>query len=114
MTEREALLEKQLSESRLENKLLRDKVDALVRMLYGSKSEKLDPGQLMLLEGLESKKSEAPDLVDKPDREPVIGHVFVASQKGHVFPSTCRLKKMSLSLNSFKPLQSYGATSAKK
>ena len=29
-------------------------------MLYGKKSEKLDPDQLMLLEGLKSKKAEAP------------------------------------------------------
>lgn len=67
MTEREAALEKELSESRLENKLLRDKVDALVRLLYGSKSEKLDPDQLMLLEGLESKKAEALDQATEPD-----------------------------------------------
>lgn len=60
MNEREAALEKELSASRLENKLLREKVDALVRMIYGKKSEKLDPGQLMLLEGQESKKAEAP------------------------------------------------------
>ena len=67
MTEREAALKKELSESRLEVKLLQGKVDALVRLLYGSKSEKLDPDQLMLLEGLESKKAEAPDQVDEPD-----------------------------------------------
>jgi len=67
MTEREAALEKELSESRLQNKLLREKVDALVRLIYGSKSEKLDPDQLMLLEGLDSKKAEAPDQADKPD-----------------------------------------------
>jgi transposase len=60
MNEREAALEKELSASRLENKLLREKVDALIRLLYGRKSEKLDPGQLMLLEVLESKKAEAP------------------------------------------------------
>jgi len=63
MNERESALEKELSASRLEVKLLREKVDALVRLLYGKKSEKLDPDQLMLLqsmEGLESKKVEAP------------------------------------------------------
>ena len=31
-----------------ENKLLRDKVDMLVRRVFGSSSEKLDPGQLLL------------------------------------------------------------------
>lgn len=80
MNEREAALEKELSASRLENKLLREKVDALARMLYGKKSEKLDPGQLMLLEELESKKAEAPDCAEadagakttpvKPRRKP--------------------------------------------
>jgi hypothetical protein len=57
MSEREAALEAELNASRLEVKLLREKVDTLVRMIYGKKSEKLDPGQLMLLEELESKKS---------------------------------------------------------
>jgi len=33
---------------RAENKLLRDKVDLLVRRVFGSSSEKLDPGQLLL------------------------------------------------------------------
>ena len=60
MTEREARLEAELKASQLEIKLLKEKVDALVRMLYGKKSEKIDPNQLMLLEGLESKKDDAP------------------------------------------------------
>jgi transposase len=77
MTEGEILLQsqleksnKQLQESRLENKLLREKVDALVRMIYGPKSEKLganDPNQLTLLDQeqmeaeAEAKKPIAPD-----------------------------------------------------
>ncbi len=60
MTEREKRLEAELKASQLEVKLLREKVDALVRMLYGKKSEKIDPNQLLLLEGFESKKDEAP------------------------------------------------------
>jgi len=69
MTEREAALEAELKASRIEVDLLRQKVDALVRMLYGSKSEKLDPKQLMLLEELESKKAEAP----APETDPKAG-----------------------------------------
>ena len=60
MTERETMLEAELKASRLEVKLLKGKVDALVRMLYGTKSEKFDPNQLKFLEGFESKKEEAP------------------------------------------------------
>ncbi len=69
MNEREAALEAELSASRLEVKLLREKVDLLLRQIYGSKSEKLDPNQLMLLqsmEGSDSKKAEAP-APDNPD-----------------------------------------------
>lgn len=61
MTEREMRLEAELKASQLEVKLLREKVDALIRMIYGKKSEKIDSNQLtLLLEGLESKKDEAP------------------------------------------------------
>ena len=49
MTEREQMLEAELKASRLEVKLLKGKVDALVRKLYGKKSEKIDPNQLMFL-----------------------------------------------------------------
>ena len=60
MTEREEALEAELKASRMEVDLLKQKVDALVRMLYGPKSEKFDPNQLMLLEESESKKNEDP------------------------------------------------------
>ncbi len=40
-----------LEELTRENALLRQKVDALVRRLFGAKSERLDPGQLLLLLG---------------------------------------------------------------
>ena len=60
MTERETMLEAELKASRLEVKLLKGKVDALIRMLYGSKSEKFDPNQLTFLEGCEPKKDAAP------------------------------------------------------
>lgn len=56
MTEREKILEKELKEARLEIQLLKEKVDALVRLLYASKSEKLDPNQLTVITGSGSKK----------------------------------------------------------
>jgi transposase len=56
MTPREAELTKQLeqcqaalAESRRENELLRQKVELLVRRVFGASSEKLDPAQLQLL-----------------------------------------------------------------
>ena len=66
MSKREAVLQSELEASRLEVKLLREKIDALLRRLYGSKSERLDPDQLMLLEGIDSKKAEAP-ATDEPE-----------------------------------------------
>lgn len=60
MTPLEAQLTKEVEALRLENKLLREKIDGLVRRLFGASSEKLDPGQLqLLLEGFEEKKAEA-------------------------------------------------------
>src|SRR3569833_272052 len=56
MTAREAELTQQLEQAlqvigalQRENQLLRQKVDSLVRRVFGSSSEKLDPGQLQLL-----------------------------------------------------------------
>ena len=69
MTEREAALEAELKAARIEVKLLKGKVDALARMIFGQKSEKLDPNQLMLLQGAESKKDDAP----APDDESASG-----------------------------------------
>ncbi len=69
MTEREVHLEAELKAARLEVKLLKGKVDALVRMIYGKKSEKIDPNQLMLLEGIESKKDEAPTSEESTEAE---------------------------------------------
>ncbi|MDC0302762.1 hypothetical protein OAL23_01195 [bacterium] len=43
------------------NRLLEQKIDALIKILYGVKSEKIDPAQLqLLLDGLEQKKPQAP------------------------------------------------------
>jgi transposase len=54
-----ARLEEELKECKLENSLLRQKLDALVRRCFGKKSEELDRAQLeLLLSGLE--RSEVP------------------------------------------------------
>lgn len=56
MTPREAELSRQLEQCQValalslqENKLLREKIDLLIRRVFGSSSEKLDPAQLQLL-----------------------------------------------------------------
>jgi transposase len=56
MTPREAELLSELAQNQedlrrlvLENKLLREKIDALLRKLFGASSEKIDPGQLLLI-----------------------------------------------------------------
>ena len=65
-TELEQLLNRALEQIRRleqENKLLRDKLDQIIRRMWGAKSEKLDEAQmLLLLQGLdqEPKKPESP------------------------------------------------------
>ena len=49
MTEREQQLHDENAQLRRENELLRQKVDALIRRLFASKSEALNPDQLQLL-----------------------------------------------------------------
>jgi hypothetical protein len=46
-----------------ENALLREKIDLLVRRLFGAKSEKLDPAQLLLLiQGLDEPGTERSEI----------------------------------------------------
>ena len=57
-----------------ENALLRQKVDLLVRQLFGAKSERLDPAQLLLLlQGLDEPPPKAPEPVvaEEPRRSTV-------------------------------------------
>ena len=55
LSEQNALLQQRLDLAEQENRLLRQRVDQLVRQIFGSKSEKLDPAQLeLLLEGLDA------------------------------------------------------------
>jgi len=63
---------------RAENKALRERVDYLIRQLFGRKSEKLNPNQLMLLLGLDEEGS-AP--VEQPNEEPVVEQVMVPKKK---------------------------------
>src|SRR5258708_39205411 len=54
----------QLSELRTENKLLREKIEALVRKLYDASSEQLDRAQLLLmLQGLAAPPGKEPEPV---------------------------------------------------
>ena len=60
MTPLEARLTKENEALHQENKLLREKIDLLVRRVFGASSEKMDTDQLLLaLEGAEAKKPEA-------------------------------------------------------
>ena len=91
MTEREAALEAELKASRIEVKLLKEKVDALARMVFGQKSEKLDPNQLMLLKGAESKKTTLPPRTMIRSRErPNLSANAVPTHPAHECPITCQ------------------------
>ena len=48
-TAENARVSDELAELRTENKLLREKIDLLVKRIFGAKSEQLDERQLMLL-----------------------------------------------------------------
>lgn len=63
----------QLAEARRENALLREKIEALIRRLFGAKSEQLDPAQLLLLlQGLdEPGKAPEPVAAEAPRRSKV-------------------------------------------
>ena len=72
MTEN-ARLSEENSQIRLENKLLREKIDALLRKFFGASSEKIDPEQLLLMfQGLAGpKKAPEPVEAEAPRRSPV-------------------------------------------
>ena len=61
LREQNALLKEALEQSRQENKLLREKFDALLRRVFGRKSEQLDQAQLeLLLSGLTDQVIDVP------------------------------------------------------
>ena len=65
-----AQLREALQQSQLENKLLREKLDAVLRKLFGASSEKVDPTQLLLLlQGLDGPgKAPEPVAAEAPRR----------------------------------------------
>lgn len=58
MTQREAELEDIIRLQAQEIRLLKEKVQALIKLTFGQKSEKLDPNQLQLLLGMETESRE--------------------------------------------------------
>jgi transposase len=77
VTAREAELTEQLTQSQealaaavRENQLLRQKVDLLIRRVFGSSSEKLDVGQLQLLQLAEAASTPEPASPSEPIRTP--------------------------------------------
>lgn len=76
MTQREQELSRQLEQcqqelaaARRENELLRQKIDLLVRRVFGSSSERLDPTQLELLLKMRSTEPQEPLSTPDPDRQ---------------------------------------------
>lgn len=64
--QREQHLLAEIDRLRAENELLRQRIDQVLRQLFGSKSEALDPAQLDLFASEAAKKAEAADGVDAP------------------------------------------------
>src|SRR5687768_9967106 len=67
-----AVRDERLAALAKENELLRQKIDLLVRKLFGAKSEQLDPAQLLLLlQGLDAPgKAPEPVVAEAPRRSP--------------------------------------------
>jgi len=94
LTKQNAELAEQNRELAEVNRVLTQKVQFLLKRLFGSKSEKLDRNQLELLLGaLESAK---PDPNDPPPSAPPHAHAVDVSTK-RVCPRTYRPKRSSLS-----------------
>ncbi len=96
MSELEEQLLKENAHLKQEIRLLREKVQALIKLSFGTKSEKLDPNQLQLLLGMESESGEPeaspPEKVEEavkprksnkprrpriPDHLPVEEHILI-------------------------------------
>ena len=60
LTEENAALRAQVKAQQIEVKLLKEKIDLLVRRIFGAKSEQLDDAQLMLLQGDDEEKKPQP------------------------------------------------------
>ena len=71
-TPREAQLNAEVESLRTENKLLREKVDLLLRRLDGPSSEQLDPAQLLLMmQGRDAGKADEPVGAEAPWRSTI-------------------------------------------
>lgn len=69
LTEENAALRAENKAQQIEIKLLREKVDLLIRRIFGKSSEHLDDGQLMLLlQGGDDGAKKRPGLQRKPGR----------------------------------------------
>jgi len=69
LSEQVAVLQEALEQSRQENRILRQKLDALARRFFGKKSEQLNAAQLeLLLSGLSEGPEETPAEEDPPVR----------------------------------------------
>jgi transposase len=58
----------EVTELRLENQFLREKIDSLARRIFGTKSEALDSAQLLLLLAGQDPKAEEPVEAAEPQR----------------------------------------------
>ena len=63
-------IEKELELLRKENALLRQKLEDLIKKVWGSSSEKVDIGQLLLFEDTEAKKSEGDEQLQEEESSP--------------------------------------------
>ena len=62
LSQQVAVLQEALEQSRQENRILRQKLDALARRFFGKKSEQLNAAQLeLLLSGLSEEAEESPE-----------------------------------------------------
>lgn len=92
MTDTESELRKQVRLLQEENRLLRERMDLLIKRMWGSKSEKIDPSQLLL--GIESESGEpeasppekevgaavSPNRTSRPRRQRIPEHLPVEEQ----------------------------------
>jgi hypothetical protein len=63
-----ARLRAEVEQLRIENQLLRERINIIIKQLYDKKSEALDPAQLQLLLDPDSAKKYPPPIPQTPDR----------------------------------------------
>ena len=81
----------QLGEMRIENRLLREKMDALVRRLFGAQSEKLDAAQLLLmLQGVDDRREKPRSPWKRRHHGARRSHRLRVNGAARACPSICR------------------------